>query len=48
MANVGQDLDRACAVFYEILKCVDSCSEEDKKQFNAMMDVSKIIENSSI
>ena len=46
MRKVGQDFLRSCPIFYEMLRCVDSCSAEKKEIFNALFAVSKIFENS--
>ena len=42
MQKVGQDFLRSCPIFYEMLKCVDSCSGRIKAIFNEQFAVSKI------
>ena len=46
MKKVGDDFLRSCPIFYEMLKCVDSCSGRKKEIFNSLFAVSKIFENS--
>jgi len=36
MKKVGDDFLRSCPIFYEMLKCVDSCSGRKKEIFNSL------------